>query len=76
MPQVSIMLRVSDPPGAQARLLRLYEDTEDARRGRAGSELVLAINRSDYMLDAPSSTLLQVVLCSVPMPAPSGPLSC
>jgi len=49
-------------PALQARLLQLYEATEDWRRQRVDEQLVLAINRSDYMLDEPSSTLLQVVI--------------
>lgn len=44
----------------QAKLLEVYRATDSIRRERASNELVLAINRSDYMLDEPSSTLLQV----------------
>ena len=44
----------------QAKLLQVYDATEDWRRQRLSEQLVLAINRSDYMLDEPSSTLLQV----------------
>lgn len=47
----------------QARLLQLYDATEGVRRQRAGDELVLAMNRSDYMLDEPSGSLLQVRTC-------------
>jgi len=47
---------------AQARLLGVFEATRDAREARAGRELVLAVNRSDYMLDEPSGRLLQVPL--------------
>lgn len=48
---------------AQAKLLEVYRHTEGIRNARAADELVLAINRSDYMLDEPSSTLLQVCPC-------------
>lgn len=44
----------------QARLLRVYEQTADVRHTRLGSERVLAVNRSDYMLHEPTSGLLQV----------------
>ena len=45
---------------AQARLLKVYEAVEGERAMRSSTELALAINRSDYMLDAPSGALLQV----------------
>ena len=48
---------------AQAKLLEVYRNTEAIRTAREADELVLAINRSDYMLDEPSSTLLQVCNC-------------
>ena len=50
---------------SQARLLGVFAATRDAREARRGRELVLAINRSDYMLDEASGRLLQVsqVLC-------------
>ena len=44
----------------QARLLQVFDATDDRRRQRFSEQVVLAINRSDYMLDEPSSTLLQV----------------
>ena len=44
---------------AQAKLLEVYRATHEVREARQHNELVLAINRSDYMLDEPSSTLLQ-----------------
>ena len=44
----------------QARLLQLYSATDKWRQQRLSEQLVLAINRSDYMLDEPSSTLMQV----------------
>ena len=44
----------------QARLLQMYDATDDWRQQRLSEQLVLAINRSDYMLDEPSSTLMQV----------------
>ena len=46
-------------PGMQAKLLQIYNATEDWRQQRLQEQLVLAINRSDYMLDEPSSTLMQ-----------------
>ena len=45
---------------AQAKLLEVYRATHEVREARQHNELVLAINRSDYMLDEPSGTLLQV----------------
>ena len=44
----------------QARLLEIHRQTRQLRQQRQGQQVVLAINRSDYMLDEPSSTLLQV----------------
>ena len=51
-------------PSVQARLLQLYDATEDVRQQRvsSGDDLVLGMNRSDYMLDEPSGALLQVGL--------------
>jgi len=40
--------------------LEVYRATGEVRQRRQDQQLVLAINRSDYMLDAPSSTLMQV----------------
>ena len=37
----------------------MFAATQEARKARAGRELVLAINRSDYMLDELSGQLLQ-----------------
>ncbi|KAK9917481.1 hypothetical protein WJX75_004845 [Coccomyxa subellipsoidea] len=48
-----------------AKLLEVYRNTEAIRTAREADELVLAINRSDYMLDEPSSTLLQVELNTI-----------
>ncbi|CAL5223694.1 g6247 [Coccomyxa viridis] len=48
-----------------ARLLQVFDATEDCRQQRFGEQVVLAINRSDYMLDEPSSTLLQVELNTI-----------
>lgn len=45
----------------QARLLQMHRETEDLRAAGKIEQLVLAINRSDYMLDEPSNTLLQVL---------------
>ena len=44
----------------QARLLQVFDATEERRQQRFSEQVVLAVNRSDYMLDEPSSTLLQV----------------
>ena len=44
----------------QARLLQVFNATEEQRQQRFSEQVILAINRSDYMLDEPSSTLLQV----------------
>ncbi|KAK9839464.1 hypothetical protein WJX81_003695 [Elliptochloris bilobata] len=43
-----------------ARLLGVFAATQEVREARRAQELVLAINRSDYMLDEPSGRLLQV----------------
>ena len=43
----------------QARLLGVFEATHKLRRAGRIEQTVLAINRSDYMLDEPSSTLMQ-----------------
>lgn len=52
----------------QAKLLDIHRKTQAVRQKRRGEQLVLAMNRSDYMLDEPSNTLLQVshddVLCA------------
>ena len=42
------------------RLLSMLASTRAARQALAGGELVLGVNRSDYMLDAPSGGFLQV----------------
>jgi hypothetical protein len=47
----------STPP--QARLLQVFRDTEPERVARRGREAVLAVLRSDYMLHAPTNSLLQ-----------------
>lgn len=52
----------------QARLLEIHRQTRQLRQQRQGQQVVLAINRSDYMLDEPSSTLLQVGLLLAPRP--------
>jgi hypothetical protein len=44
----------------QEKLLGLHRETSDVRDVRGPTELVLAVNRSDYMLDEPSGRLLQV----------------
>ncbi|KAK9815717.1 hypothetical protein WJX72_008516 [[Myrmecia] bisecta] len=48
-----------------AKLLEVYRDNLALWQSRASSELVLGIHRSDYMLDEPSSTLLQVELNTI-----------
>lgn len=48
--------------GIQAKLLEIHRNTQDVRHQRRDRDLVLALNRSDYMLDEPSGTLLQVNL--------------
>jgi glutathione synthase len=49
----------------QARLLDVFEQTAGVRRERRGAERVLAVLRSDYMLHAPTSSLLQVELNTI-----------
>ena len=44
-------------PGLQAKLLAIHKQV--AHQQRTQERLVLAINRSDYMLDEPSNTLMQ-----------------
>lgn len=46
----------------QAKLLDIHRNTQHVRRQRRDRDLVLALNRSDYMLDEPSGTLMQVQL--------------
>jgi len=48
-----------------ARLLQMHRETEDLRAAGKIEQLVLAINRSDYMLDEPSNTLMQVELNTI-----------
>lgn len=43
----------------QARLLRVFHDTAGERHARREQEGVLAVLRSDYMLHAPTNSLLQ-----------------
>lgn len=47
-----------------ASLLGVFEDTKNARAQHA-SPIALGIHRSDYMLDAPSNSLLQVELNTI-----------
>ena len=49
----------------QAKLLEVHRKTEDLRAAGRIERVQLAVNRSDYMLDEPSNTLLQVeaVMC-------------
>ena len=44
----------------QAKLLEIHRKTSSVRQQRRSNDLVLALNRSDYMLNEPSSTLMQV----------------
>lgn len=44
----------------QGKLLEIHRNTQQIRQERRATDLVLALNRSDYMLDEPSSTLMQV----------------
>ena len=48
----------------QAKLLEIHRSTASVREAREPEQVVLAINRSDYMLDEPSSTLMQVSMSS------------
>ncbi len=45
----------------QANLLRIHHETLNLRESRAAQQLTLGIHRSDYMLDDPSNTLMQVI---------------
>ncbi len=59
----------------QAKLLDIHRNTQHVRRQRRDRDLVLALNRSDYMLDEPSGTLMQVQLmpawlCHSALPVP------
>lgn len=53
-------LYLTDADTLQANLLRIHRKTAAIREAQQERQVVLAINRSDYMLDAPSSTLMQV----------------
>lgn len=44
----------------QARLLDIHRATANLRAAGRIERIVLAVNRSDYMLDEPSGTLMQV----------------
>ena len=48
-----------------ARLLKVHKSTANARAARKGRDISLAINRSDYMLHSPTSSLLQVELNTI-----------
>jgi glutathione synthase len=48
-----------------ARLLKVHEATSAARAARKGRDVSFAINRSDYMLHSPTSSLLQVELNTI-----------
>ena len=50
----------------QAKLLEIHRKTKAIRDEKRDTELVLALNRSDYMLDEPSGTLMQVSPAIVP----------
>ena len=65
-PRRETQQRSASPSCLQARLLEIHRQTRQLRQQRQGQQVVLAINRSDYMLDEPSSTLLQVGLLLAP----------
>lgn len=44
----------------QGKLLEIHRNTQQTRAERRDTDLVLALNRSDYMLDEPTGTLMQV----------------
>ena len=44
----------------QKKLLSIYTKNLELRTEREHQQVVLAINRSDYMMDQPSNRLLQV----------------
>lgn len=48
-----------------ARLLQLHRETQELRDKGSIEQVELAINRSDYMLDEPSNTLMQVELNTI-----------
>lgn len=48
-----------------ARLLQVFKETAAVRAAQQGSERVLAITRSDYMLHQPTNSLLQVELNTI-----------
>ena len=56
-------LRCCSITPVQAKLLKIHRNTQQLRRQRHATDLVLALNRSDYMLDEPSGTLMQVNPC-------------
>lgn len=60
---LSMLTLLSDELGLtddQAKLLEVHRRTEELRQAGRIERVVLAVNRSDYMLDEPSNTLLQV----------------
>lgn len=48
-----------------AKLLEIHRNAQGVRHQRRDRDLVLALNRSDYMLDEPSGTLMQVELNTI-----------
>ena len=47
------------------RLLQVFEATSSERAAKRSTDIALAINRSDYMLHSPTSSLLQVELNTI-----------
>ena len=64
VPSASVVLQPSRTTAGilQAKLLDIHRNTQHVRHQRRDRDLVLALNRSDYMLDEPSGTLMQVQL--------------
>ncbi|KAK9802971.1 hypothetical protein WJX73_001532 [Symbiochloris irregularis] len=48
-----------------ANLLRIHDKNLELRQSRQEQQVVLAINRSDYMMDEPSNRLLQVEMNTI-----------
>ena len=76
VPPVFVVLQPSRTAAAvvQAKLLDIHRNTQHVRRQRRDRDLVLALNRSDYMLDEPSGTLMQVQLTTPWLCHPAAPV--
>lgn len=61
----SVLAAAAQEDPFTARLLQVFRETADARHARRGEEGVLAVLRSDYMLHAPTNSLLQVELNTI-----------